>query len=206
MSNNRVHDGPPPFYNWQVFSISLSHTITYIYLFASPTAFTPNSEQVWQAWVYLIHCALASARLLRRNILSPAYMNQSVMHMTGWLRSSALSYWRHRQSMLKQCWNSVETVQVSWSCIQITAMIFRLCSSYSLAARGALSRQFHGNTIIRESVKDKVREMGQKVRLRYYSCCCTTSWHFTRSISKWVKAWLQLSTKEKRQPTQQKRN
>jgi len=124
------------------------------------------------------------------------------MHMTGWLWSSALPYWRHRQTINVY---HVETVQVSWSCIQIPAMIFRVCSSYSLAARGALSRQFHGNTIIRESVKkDKVREMGQKVR--YYSCCCTTSWHFTRSISKWVKAWLQLSRKEKRQPTQQKRN
>lgn len=115
------------------------------------------------------------------------------------LWSSALPYWRHRQTINIY---HAETVQVY--CIQIPVMIFRLCSSYSLAARGALSRQFHGNTIIRESVKDKVREMGQKVR--YYSCCCTTSWHFTRSISKWVKAWLQLSTKEKRQPTQQKRN
>jgi len=31
-----------------------------------------------------------------------------------------------------------------------------------------------------ESVKDKVQEMGQKVRLRYYSCDCTTSRHFNQ--------------------------
>ena len=93
MSNNRVHDSPPPFYNWQVFSISLSHTITYIYLFASPTAFTPNSEQVWQAWVYLIHCALASARLLRRNILSCVYESECDAHdrMTTKLRPLLLT-------------------------------------------------------------------------------------------------------------------
>jgi len=88
--------------NWQVFSISLSHTITYIYL---STAFTPNSEQVWQAWVYpprLSICSLVAAQ----HSLSCVYESERDAHdrMTMKLRSPLLTSSSNYQCL--SCWNS----------------------------------------------------------------------------------------------------